>query len=533
MTLSLSKSHRASTNAVFHATADMFMELGKQRPEAVMAMADFWKVAVNPHSPAQDVANAFQNALGWSSAEQLLGIAVDLGSPHALMACGQFTDLSSLSEAGTLLQEGSPEEEEADFKTSAKGFPVLPRDERGLVARLMLHREDGGVDLAQIAAASGSPTVWCELLPMAGKRVSWLELALGTGHWNTAQRLWEEQGGRRGFDDQARARLAMAWMTGIGAQNRDWPKEINQEGRRQFLEWWDRLLVSEATLLEPVVVKEGWSNYLLGSSGANPAREILNLVEAGLEQVNEEKPFDMSQVLLAVMNMGGSLNRETFVLRPIDQLLEVVAHLGQNSPLAAAVLERMETIEWAKVSPDAALCIPAVAALRHVGTSEPGWGEASIYTSLWVSMLGPHSETLQRSWWNKALVRAMNSVNEFLAAAPLFRERFSFDDNRFLVRALLHELQDIEEKKHYSVPQKLEKKAAVLDTVLKEVMPVVEVSSTEGARGQWKAFWSPILAALEVFEASKGKSPEAWRAVELAIALPMPTLSPTARGPRF
>lgn len=525
MALNLSKSHRASTEAVFDATSEMLMQLGRVNPQALVAVADFWKVVANPTSPADEVMNAFQGALSWSTPERLLEMAVDLGNPHALLACGQFIDLSSLSEAGTLLEEGSEEEAEAEFKTSAKGFPIMNRDERGLIARLMLHRNDGDVDLAQLAAASGSPTVWCELLPMAGKRVTWLELALGTGHWETAHKLWEDQGGRREFDEQARARLALAWLTGLSAHSRDWTKDMSRDTQRQFFVWWDRLLSSEGVLLEPVEIKEGWSNLVLGSSGLNPARQILGLVEAALEQESRNEPVDMSQILLATMNMGGALNRERFVFKPLDLLLQVVAHLGDRDPLSVGVQQRLQDISWSSIGFDEAACIPAVAALRHVEQCAPGWGAGSVYTALWEPMLQGQSDLLQNSWWLKALARAVHHPEELRAAVSLFEGRFSFEDNRSFVRLLAREFQEVDEKTGDGKPTKAKKKKALVENAVSQVVPLLDQSSTPEARAQWRAWGDSLQQAMGELKDKPDVDDEAWRAIGLALSLPLPSSS--------
>lgn len=531
MALTLSNSHRSSTRAVFDATSEMLMELGRVNPQALVAVADFWKVVGDPASPPASIMSVFEGALAWTTPERLLELAVDLGNPHALLACGQFVDLSSLSADGTLLEEGSEEEEEAEFRTSAKGFPILDRDERGMIARLLLHRNDGEVDISRLAAVSGSPTVWCELLPMAGKRVTWLELALGTGHWGAAQRLWDEHGGRREFDEQARARLALAWMSGLGIRRRDWAKDLSREDQRQFFVWWDRLLSSEGVLTEPVDIKEGWSNVVLGSSGLNPAREILGLLEAALEQEGRNEPVDMGQILLATMNMGGALNRERFVLKPLDLLLQVVAHLGERDPLSAGVVQRLKDIDWPTIGMDEAACIPAVAALRHVGQCAPGWGAGTVYAALWKPLLQGQPESLQNSWFLKALARSVHHPEELDAAVSLFDDRFSFHENRSFIHLLAREFQEVDEKTGDGKPAKAKKKKALLENAINHVVPLLERTSTPEARLQWSAWGDSLRQAMGELKDKPELDDEAWRNIGLTISLPLPTAS--SPKPRF
>lgn len=533
MAIPVSRTHRQLATA-FGSTAYSFLDLSKKNPEALASLLEFWRVVGNPAADLQAVTAAMAEAMAWSSPEQLLELAIDLPNPHAVVACAPFADLSSLSVTGTALREGSEEEEESDEKTVTKGFPVMARDERGFVARLMLDRSADSVDLGQIARASGSPTVWCELLPMEGKRVAWLELALGTGHWDTAQRLWEEQGGSQGFDDQARARLAMAWMSGLSVINRaDWAKGLDLEANAVFFDWWDRLVATDAALLEPVTVKEGWSNYVVGSSGRDPARELLSLMEAGLEQLKEDKPFDFSQVLLATVNMGGALNRERFTLRPVDLLLHMVAYLGQTHSLAPGVIERMRGIDWTAVQPDEALCTPAVAALRHVSQCEPGWQEKSVYLDLWEPLVKDLPPALQNSWWVKALNRGLSNSDALHGAQAVFEGRFSFDENRFLIKALSRELNGIDEADFRKEPEKVKAKKEMVEWLVEDVMPIVLRSSTPEGQQQWQSFLTPIQEALVVFKESKALTREAWRVVELGIALPPSNPAARPRGPRF
>ncbi len=512
-------------------------DLALYNPALLGHMADLWK-ALSFDSDGQ--AKALPPALKALSADVpwslLLDLALDLKNPVMTALCSARLDFTRLGAEGEDLLAHPPAHSEDE-----RYFPLRPQEERGWVAVRAFDESFSDQELLALMNQSDSPTVWCELLPSEGNQATWLELALASGRWDLADQLWKAgswEGLKAGIPshqtvlaDQDRARLALAWLSGVGP-HRSSSSVLSHHTKTQdvFLTWWDRLLPTTALMLETVASEKGWSNVAFGSASPLHLTEALGLATAALAQSERGESVDMASLLLPTLMFGGAHHAAGPVLRPLDLLLPTVATLSANSSLVPGVAQRLKAVDWSTVPPDASFRPPAHVLVGDVRVHAK---HGTALDSVWPSLLRDMARPFQDSWWTKAATRSLLDGFPLVDVTPLFKNRFELSANQFVVQVLQRELKKMDDKNYGTPKDRLEEKAALLRRALEVTFPGVLASSTKAARAQWKAFVTPLEALAKQAIQSNNPQAEGWRALQLHLELPVVRPEATPPKPRF
>lgn len=462
-------------------STSFFTRMCKESPHALFALTDMWRLWADPDTSVEAFAECFDGLIdqGWMDGYDLLGIAVDLNRPRALKALAPRIDLSSFGTQGYHLDEETDEE---------TGKPLLIRRGRGWVLSALVDREPDTVDLVTMAQVSESPTVWCENLPMLGQRVTWLELALATGQWETAEALWKIECDKGPLENQTYARLALAWMARlVEFQPSRWGDSDKQAP--VMLTWWDRLLPTTYLMLEEVPVKPEWAHRILrGTSQGRPNHEDI-------------PPPD--------------------TIRPMDMLLEVVARVRTADAVVDKLAQRMKAVDWSTVPADGWGRTAAQAALgKHASARESRGNHGSAYQDLWPTLLRDNSPEQQDEWWKHAFGMVLDDHVPLASTSLVFKGRYAFDDTRVLIDRLVQGLDEDRSRSGVTQSFRTHQSTVVLNLV-SNVLGAVMACSNREAKVLWKDYRAGVVKALSEVDHAAGPDAPEWRGLDLALRLPV------------
>ena len=447
-------------------------QLCQESPEALFALTDLWRLWADRNTSVP----AFEACFGtliendWIDRLEILETAIELQRPNAIRALQDYMDFSTMGANGYHLHEGQ----------DVREFRAFPND-NGWVARAAYDRGEDVLDLPLFAEVSGQPTVWCESLPMLGTRVSWLELALGTRHWKNAEALWEQECAKGPLENQAYARLALAFFTGI--VERGGALHL-QEQEQMILKWWDRLLPTTFLMTEEVAVEPEWAQkVLLGT---------------------DHKP-----------NAGEEVDA---VLRPIDMMPAMVAQLSIQDGLANPIRQRMKAVDWSTVAADGCGRLSAHAALEHHQRYHRE-GKKALYDHLWTNLLQGVSSEQKDLWWKTAFSNALSDPSPLAATSELFKGHYGLEDTQGLFQAIVEKVDYL---KRYRGSQAHNSQARLAQELLNEVLPAVMACLNPDAKQTWQGYRDGLATALKNTNPSLAPEDERWRALDMAFRLPLP-----------
>lgn len=443
-------------------------QLCQESPEALFALTDLWRLWADPNTSVPAFEACFSTLIDndWMERLEILETAVELQRPNALRALKDYVDFSSLGVNGFHLHDDQDVRE-------IKAFT----NDRGWVARTVWDQDYDWLDLPVLAEISGEPTVWCESLPMVGTRVSWLELALGARQWKNAEVLWKLECEKGPLENQAYARLALAFFSGI-VQRGGAPQSPEQE--QVLLKWWDRLLPTTFLMTEEVPVEsEVAKKLLLGEGHENSGPKYVKAV-----------------------------------LRPIDLIPFMVAQMSIQDGLANPLLQRLKAVDWSTVAADGGGRLPAHAALDRLRPHRP-----ALYDRLWGNLLEGMSNEQKDLWWKSAFSKVLSDPAPLAATSVLFKGQYGLEHTQGLLQAIVEQ---VDEQKRYRSSRVQSSQARLAQVLINEVLPPVIACSTPEAKKSWKGYRDGLVTALKDTNPSLAPEDERWRALDMAFRLPLP-----------
>lgn len=448
-------------------------QLCQQAPEALFAVTDLWRLWADRNTSVSAFDACFNTLIdnGWMNSLEILESAVELQRPNAIRALQGYLDLATIGISGYHLHEGQDVRELREF----------PND-NGWVARAAYERDEGVMDLPLFAEVSGQPTVWCESLPMLGTRVSWLELALGTGLWKNAESLWELEAAKGPLENQACARLALAFFAGI--VGRGGALHLPEQ-EHVILQWWDRLLPTTLLMTEEVAVEPEWAQKVLLGTDPKPGAE---------EEV-------------------------AAVLRPIDMMPAMVAQLSIRDGLANPIRQRLKAVDWSTVAAVGRGRLPAHAAWDHYQRHRQK-DKPALYDHLWVNLLQGVSSEQKDLWWRSAFSNALSNPAPLAATSDLFKGHYGLEDTQSLFQEIVDEVDY--QKRGRSAEQAHRSQSRMAQALVNEVLPPVIACSAPDAMQAWEGYRDGLATALKDTSPSLASDDERWRALDMAFRLPLP-----------
>lgn len=443
-------------------------QLCQESPEALFALTELWRLWADPNASVPAFEACFGTLIDndWMDRLEILETAVELQRPNALRALRDYVDFSSFGANGFHLHDDQDVRE-------IRAFP----NDRGWVARTVWDQDYDWLNLPVLAEISGEPTVWCESLPMVGTRVSWLELALGARQWKNAEVLWKLECDKGPLENQAYARLALAFLSGV-VERGGTPQSPEQE--QVFLKWWDRLLPTTFLMTEEVPVEAKIAKELLWVEGRD----------------NSDPKYVKA------------------VLRPIDLIPFVAAQLSIQDGLANPIRQRLKAVDWSTVGPDGSGRLPAHAALDRLRAHRP-----ALYDHLWVNLLEGMSHEQKDLWWKNAFSKVLSDPAPLAATSALFKGQYGLEDTHDLFRAIVEQA---DEQKRYHSSRVQSSQARLAQVLVNEVLPPVIACSTPEAKKAWKGYRDGLVTALKDTNPSLDANDERWRALDMAFRLPLP-----------
>lgn len=479
----VTRNEQALMDRALDKTNGVFTQMCQESPRALFALTDLWRLWADPATPADAFEACFDDLVEnrWMGSTDLLDIALDLQRPNALIALKNHIDFSTLGDNGFHLLESDPKEDNIHLNS-----------DQGWVTRALVNREADSMDLVTMAQVSGQPTVWCDSLPMVGHQVTWLELALATGQWKTAEALWALECAKGPFDNQAYARLALAWMAGLVEHHRSstsWMVSQDDERGQGLLTWWDRLLPTTYLMTEEVEVKPVWAHRVMrGTVKGRPTHEDLP---------------------------------PPSTVRPLDMVLEVMALVRQGAWVQDALAQRLRAVDWSTVGVDGWGRLPAEAAFgKHVVASEARGGNNSALGVLWPYLLCDMPAEQQDQWWKQAFGILLEDAAPLAGAASVFKGRYGLADTRVLADTVSQRVADQADRRSVSYELRQDQ-AALCKNLINQVLPPLMACCNQEAKAIWKGYREKLVHALRDAEPSAGLSSPEWRGLELVLRLPL------------